>query len=695
MRLSDEVQYVKWIGPPGAELLARLNILTVRDLLWHAPRRYEDRAQFRNILDLQHGEWATIRGAIIGADNMATSRKNFIVTQILIRDANGGVATITFFQRPHLLKRFDGIRQRGSNIIVYGLAKKLGYGPVELERAEWEEDKDSKDSLSHGRIVPVYPATEGLPQDRIRKMVDSVLKTAVPTLHENLPPEIILKYRLLARQEAARQLHFPTTLAYAEAGRRRFVFEEFFLMQVAIARRHVHRTQFETGLPFKFNSKQIADELTQISAFAPTKAQSRVIEEIRGDVTSGKPMNRLLQGDVGSGKTYVALAAILMAVRSGFQAAIMVPTEILAQQHAIVMKRWLEPLGIQSLLVTGSLKVAERESARKLTSTGMVDVVIGTHAIIQEGFEFKNLGLSIIDEQHRFGVLQRQALMGSGLGRHVLVMTATPIPRTLTMTIFGDLDTSILDELPPGRIPIKTHWKKPTDSESVYHSLRKLLDQGRQAYVVCPLIEESEKKQAKAASQLAEQIQTSLLPEYRIGLLHGQMKIADKDEVMRKFKEHEIDILVSTTVIEVGIDVPNASVIIIEDADKFGLSQLHQLRGRVGRGEHASFCILIGDPTTEEGQMRLQTMQDTQDGFRIAEVDLEIRGPGEFFGTRQSGAPVFAIGDVIVDKAIMEETRDAARQLVKSDPDLVRPEHTALRQAIAAAESRIRLASVS
>jgi ATP-dependent DNA helicase RecG len=373
---------------------------------------------------------------------------------------------------------------------------------------------------------------------------------------------------------------------------------------------------------------------------------------------------------------------MLLAVKNGYQAALMAPTEILAQQHSIVFQQLLEPAGIPVKLATGSLSAKGKQSLRDELAAGDAPIVVGTHALIQEGVEFRNLGVVVIDEQHRFGVLQRQALHRKGERPHVLVMTATPIPRTLTMTIYGDLDTSIIDELPPGRKPIKTHWKRRAEAGSVYAAMQRLLQEGRQAYVVCPLVEESEKLQVKAATQLAEHVQKDLLPQFRVGLLHGQMKPAEKDDVMRRFKAHELDVLVATTVIEVGIDVPNASVMVIEDADRFGLAQLHQLRGRVGRGEHASFCILLADARNEDARARMQVMVETQDGFRIAEEDLKLRGPGEFLGTRQSGLPEFAFGDIVNDAAIMSEARAAAFRMVDADPNLSRPGHEALRRQV-------------
>lgn len=693
--LDDEVQYVKGVGPSGAQILAKMGIVTVGDLLRHIPRRYEDRTHFRRICDLVPGESATVQGRVVAADFVPTSRKNFSLTKLLIDDESA-VAQIVFFQQPYLLKTFQEMAKTGRRLIVYGQAKRSGFGPVEIERAEWEEvSVGEADSLSVNRIVPIYPATEGIGQKRLRRILDAVLTAYLPSVTEALPPDIVLQHRLINPRAARQQIHFPDDMGQLAAARRRLVFEEFFLLQTGLARRRAAYAQEANGYRFAVSPLRLQEDLKRILPFELTGAQQRAIDDIARDVSSGRAMNRLVQGDVGSGKTVVALAALFLAVENGFQAALMAPTEILAQQHALVMRRLLEPVGITVDLSIGSLKAKEKEAVRGRIASGETRVAVGTHALIQEDIAFHNLGMAIIDEQHRFGVLQRQALHRKGTTPHVLVMTATPIPRTLTLTLYGDLDTSIIDELPPGRKPIKTHWKHRREAGGVYTSAQRLLDQGRQVYVVCPLVEESEKLQVKAATQLAEYIQTEVFPQYHVGLLHGQMKPDEKDDVMRRFKALELEVLVATTVIEVGIDVPNASVIILEDADRFGLAQLHQLRGRVGRGEHASYCILLADPKTEDGQARMNVMVETQDGFRIAEEDLKLRGPGEFFGTRQSGLPEFYIGDILHDLDLMEETRRAAFALVERDPNLGRPEHQALKSALERSRLGFELVHVS
>jgi len=692
--LDDELQYVKGVGPSFAQTLAKMGLHTVGDVLRRAPRRYEDRSRFRKIIELVPGDTATIQGRVVAAEYVPTSRKNFNVTRVLVDDGTA-VAQITFFQQPYLLKMFSEMARTSRWVVIYGQAKRSGFGPIEMERVEWEELSEESDGLSTNRIVPIYPATEGVGQRRLRKIVDSILAVYLDAVEEPLPEDIVRRHRLMEPKAALRNVHFPGTMELLREARRRLVFEEFFLLQVGLARRRLAVSRDSKGYRFSIDRERLHSDLRQIVPFELTGAQTRAVEDIAGDLSSGHLMNRLVQGDVGSGKTMVAIAALFMAVENGYQAALMAPTEILAQQHAIVLRRLLEPAGITVDLASGSQGVKEKRAVRERLMGGQSRIAVGTHALIQEGIEFAKLGLVIIDEQHRFGVLQRQALHLKGENPHVLVMTATPIPRTLTLTIYGDLDTSIIDELPPGRKPIRTHWKRHNEAGGVYSAARKLLEQGRQVYVVCPLVEESDKLQARAATKLAEQMREEIFPEYRVGLLHGQLKSDEKDEVMRQFKAHDLDILVATTVIEVGIDVPNASAIVIEDADRFGLAQLHQLRGRVGRGEHASYCVLVADPKTDDGRARMQVMVETQDGFRIAEEDLKLRGPGEFFGTRQSGLPEFIFGDLIADLPLMDEARRSAFDLVAADPNLQSSGHVRLKAAVERSKLGFELIQVS
>ena len=691
-RLDDSLRLLKGVGPGAATALEKLNLRTVGDILRHIPRRWEDRTNFRSVADVQSGEFVTVCGIVI-AVSTSYPKPKMAITKVLIDD-EGAALTLTWFNQTYIERTFNALKLSRKPIVVYGQAKRAGW-TVEISNPEWEELGEEGDALGANRIVPVYPATEGVRQIRLRKLVWDALQNYGDAIDETLPADIILRHNLVGARHAARNIHFPDSEADLVASRRRLIFEEFFLLQVLLAVRRKANSHETHGIRFALSSEKLKADLAQIVPFQLTKAQQRSIEEIARDVTSGHAMNRLLQGDVGSGKTMVALASILMAVENGYQAALMAPTEILAQQHAIVLRRLLEPIGLAVELAIGSQTAKEKREIRERLLGGQSRVAVGTHALIQEGVEFAKLGLAIIDEQHRFGVLQRQALARKGQRPHILVMTATPIPRTLTLTLYGDLDVSILDELPPGRKPITTHWKAQDKRNQVYAAAQRLLNEGRQVYVVCPLVEESEKLQAKSATQLSEHIANEVFPQYRVGLLHGQMKPDEKDAIMAQFKNHELDILVSTTVIEVGIDVPNASVIIIEDADRFGLAQLHQLRGRVGRGQHASFCILMAEPKTEDGRARMEVMTATQDGFKISEEDLKLRGPGEFYGTRQSGLPELYIADIVRDMDILTETRETAFALVESDPQLRKPENQSLRRALERAKVGFDLINVS
>ena len=690
--LDDSVRLLKGVGPQAATALEKLNLRAVGDLLRHIPRRWEDRTNFRSVADVQSGEFVTVCGIVI-AVSTSYPKPKMAITKVLIDD-DGAALTLTWFNQTYIERTFNALKLSRKPIVVYGQAKRAGW-TVEISNPEWEELGEEGDALGANRIVPIYPATEGIRQLRLRKLVWETLQNYSDAVTETLPAEVILRHNLVGARHAARNIHFPDSEADLMASRRRLIFEEFFLLQVLLAVRRKANSHETHGIRFEISPEKLRSDLAQIVPFQLTNAQQRSIGEIARDVTSGHAMNRLLQGDVGSGKTMVALASILMAVENGYQAALMAPTEILAQQHAIVLRRLLEPIGLAVELSIGSQTAKEKREARERLLGGQSRVAVGTHALIQEGVEFAKLGLVVIDEQHRFGVLQRQALARKGQRPHILVMTATPIPRTLTLTLYGDLDVSILDELPPGRKPITTHWKMQDKRNQVYAAAQRLLNEGRQVYVVCPLVEESEKLQAKSATQLSEHIATEVFPQYRVGLLHGQMKSDEKDAIMAQFKKHELDILVSTTVIEVGIDVPNASVIIIEDADRFGLAQLHQLRGRVGRGQHASFCILMAEPKTEDGRARMEVMTATQDGFKISEEDLKLRGPGEFYGTRQSGLPELYIADIVRDMDILTETRETAFALVESDPQLREPANQYLRRALERAKVGFDLINVS
>jgi ATP-dependent DNA helicase RecG len=688
--LETEVQYVKGVGTKLAQVLSKLNIYTLGDLLFHLPRRYEDRRQFRKIAHARAGDAVTVSGKLVTVDNVKV--RNLTLTKAYLDDGSG-VLELVWYNQPYMKDTLNKLRN--SQIVAYGIIKESPYG-LQMETPEWEDLPDGADPdslLSVNRIVPIYPLTEGIRQKRMRQIIWNAVQYA-HLAPEILPRSVRERLGLMPIQQAIAQIHFPDSEQAIDPARQRLVFEEFFLMQLGVGMQR-QRTRQERGIAMRIDADRLNEMLHRLVPFDLTNAQKRVIGEIWSDMAQPHPMNRLLQGDVGSGKTIVAAAAILAAVDNQYQAAMMAPTEILAEQHYINLHRLFQPLGISVELLVGRLSNKQRQQARERIATGRGMVAVGTHALIQEGVEFARLGLAIIDEQHRFGVLQRAALRDKGVMPHVLVMTATPIPRTLTLTLYGELDVSIIDELPPGRKPVRTHWKTPEERLKVYAGVRKLVEQGRQAYVICPLIDESDKLQVRAAEQMAEHLQKDVFPDLRVGLLHGRMKPAEKEAVMDAFRVGELQILVSTTVIEVGVDVPNAAAIVIEDADRFGLAQLHQLRGRVGRSEHQSYCVLIANPKSDDGQRRMEIMTRTNNGFLIAEEDLRIRGPGEIYGTRQSGMPSFRVADLVKDMRLLEVARQEAFHLLESDPDLSRPEHTALREAVERFRHRFAIATVS
>lgn len=690
VRLDTEVRFLKGVGDKRAQILAKLELYTLQDLLYHLPRRYEDRSHFRRIAHARPGEAATFAGKIVTVDNLSP-RKGLTLTKAFLDDGSGALELV-WYNQPYLKDRLLKLRNR--RIVVYGVVKDTGWG-LQMETPEWEdlEENDSMDGLLHThRIVPIYPLTEGIGQKQMRQILWNAVQYA-DLVPEIVPREVRERVGLMPVAEAIRQVHFPDRMELITPARQRLVFEEFFVMQLGIGIKRQQMAQ-ERGIAMSIDEDRLMEKIRRIVPFELTSAQKRVIREIWDDMRRPHPMNRLLQGDVGSGKTIVAGAAILAAVDNQYQAAIMAPTEILAEQHYMVLHRLFQPLGITVELLVGRLTPRQRAQAYERIASGRGMVAVGTHALIQEGVSFARLGLAIVDEQHRFGVLQRAALRDKGIAPHLLVMTATPIPRTLTLSLYGDLDVSIIDEMPPGRKPVKTYWKFPEDRLKVYEGIRKLVAQGRQAYIICPLIEESEKLQVRAAEDLYEHLRKDVFPDLRVGLLHGRMKPAEKEAVMEAFRTGEIDVLVSTTVIEVGVDVPNAVAMVIEDAERFGLAQLHQLRGRVGRGEHQSYCVLIADPKTEEGKARMEIMTRTNNGFLIAEEDLRIRGPGEIYGTRQSGMPSFRVADLVKDMHLLEVARQEAFRLLEHDPDLSLPQHRLLREAVERFRHKVVVATV-
>lgn len=684
---ETEVQFVKGIGPPLAKVLAKLGIQTIGDLLYYLPRRYEDRSNFLKIRDARAGEYVCVRGKIIDVNSKRTGG-GLTLIRAVISDGTGTVSLV-WFNQTWIKARLE---KHNGEVIAYGQVQEGNWG-YEIRAPEWETIDPDDDPENFARITPIYPLTEGVAQKSVRRAIRRGL-AYLDVFDEYLPADLMRRYDLRSVRWALEQIHFPESEGAQASARRRLVFEEFLYLQIALGLR-----QREVGLKrgISFSATQaIVDELATVLPFSLTGAQKRVIDEIYRDMRREHPMSRLLQGDVGSGKTLVAAAAMLAAVRSGYQAALMAPTEILAEQHFSTMQSLLRALSVSSTLLVGRQSAAEKRKASQAVESGTASVVIGTHALIQTGVTFHKLGLAVVDEQHRFGVMQRAALREKGIENiDVLVMSATPIPRSLTLTIYGDLDLSVIDEMPPGRKPIKTHWKQPSDRAAVYEGVRKLLQDGAQAYVICPLVSESEKMLAQAAEQLYARMKDEVFPEFRVSLVHGQQKAKDRDEAMESFRRGDSDVLVSTTVIEVGVDVPNATVMLIEDANRFGLSQLHQLRGRVGRGSKQSFCILIASATTKDAEDRLRVMVETTDGFRIAEEDLRIRGPGDLYGTKQSGSFELRVADLLQDGRVLEEARQAAQTLLERDPTLAAAENAGIRAQAESQRARLSQTDVS
>lgn len=680
--LETEIQYASGIGPRrAARLVAELDICTVRDLLEYYPRDYLDHGQFRSIYDVgRTGEYETIQGMVVNQNEFTPSRKGAqAVGKIAIYDQAGVAQLVGFGRRAGYLKKLLKV---GTPVVVSG---KFTRRNNEIQTTDFDfevlEEEDA-DLIHTGRIVPKYALTAKLTQRMLRQWAKAVVDEYAGSCPEILPLDIRQQNQLIDRATAIQEIHFPSSEEYKEAARRRLAFDEFFLLELGLELKKQRWKIEEKGIAFHTEGKLLG-RFIEALPFQLTSAQERVIEEIKSDMADAQAMNRLLQGDVGSGKTIVGAVALLCAIQSGYQGALMVPTEILAEQHAYNLSELLEPLNLKVALLKGDLTKSERDETLATIADGSAHVVVGTHALIQEGVEFHRLGLVIIDEQHRFGVMQRATLRDKGATPDVLVMTATPIPRTLALTIYGDLNVSVIDELPPGRQKITTKWVREKDRQKLYQQIEREVQRGRQAYIVYPLVEESEKlEEIKAATEMADHFQVEVFPHLRVGLLHGRMRSVEKQEVMGRFKNREIDVLVSTTVIEVGIDVPNATLMVIENAERFGLSQMHQLRGRVGRGTDKSSCHLISGPMTDDGVRRIRAMTRTNDGFELAEADLEIRGPGEFFGTRQSGLPDFKIANILRDASLIEIAKTEANRLAKADPSLSQPAHQVLKEVL-------------
>jgi ATP-dependent DNA helicase RecG len=682
---DTSIQYVKGVGPKLAATFAKAGLLTVGDLIRHYPRKHLDYAQHVPIRDLQAGQSATVWGQVVRTECFASPRNpNLTILTVTVRDGSGNLKASWFHGKAnkYLQEQYKARFPVGANILLSGVVKLDSYtGRPLLDRPDAEilgDADEGGDSLHVGRIVPVYPLTEGLGLKTLRRVMHGALETYGPQIEDPLPAWLKGQHGLIDLGTAIRQFHFPGSMDEVQQARRRLVFDELLELQLALQLKRHHRAEISSLQGA--GRGELIERFLQALPFRLTKAQSRVVDEIMADLAAPEAMNRLVQGDVGSGKTVVAVVALLAAIQARTQGALMAPTEILAEQHYQKVKAWLEPLGLRTALLLGSMKRSERKQIIGELAMGTIDLVVGTHALIQDDVQFRQLGLIVIDEQHRFGVKQRAILRAKGQFPEILTMTATPIPRTLALTLHGDLDVSTIDELPPGREPVRTELITGRNRKRVWEAVRLEIAKGRQAYVVFPLIEESEKLDVRAATEEAERLANEVFPEYRIGLLHGQMDSASKDAIMQRFVAGDVQILVSTTVIEVGVDVPNATVMVIENAERFGLAQLHQLRGRVGRGGGKSSCYLMADKLSEVGKQRLGIMTETNDGFIIAEQDLRLRGPGEFLGTRQSGLPDLILADLVEDTATLEAARGAALALVQADPEL--QQYPQLRRAV-------------
>ncbi len=671
--LTRALSTLSGIGPKSAVQLEKLGLRTLEDALRYYPRNYLDYTNRTTIKEAKPGEMVTLLGQVRRASCFTSPRNHKLtILTVTIGDGTGQMQLSKFFAGPRFTNRGWQESQlklfpRGASLVASGLVKR-GPSGLTLHEAQLEALDDGESAQLPGRLVPVYALSEGVGAGLVRRAVTGALKF-VEALVDPLPISMRTALELLPLPEAIRLVHFPENDAQKLQARRRLVFDEFFFLQLGLLQRRWQQRTRTSGIRFQIEG-ELVERFYALLPFALTGAQKRVVAEVLTDLADPQPMNRLIQGDVGSGKTVVAVIAMLAAIQSGYQAALMAPTEVLAGQHYQKLVQWLTQLHLPVELITGSLRAARKREVLRQLRTGELNIIVGTHALIQEGVEFTNLGLVVIDEQHRFGVGQRARLQNKGRNPDVLTMTATPIPRTLALTLHGDLDVSQIDELPPGRKPVKTSVVTPAERSAVNELLRRQIAEGRQVYIVLPLIEESEKVDMRSAIEEHERLRERVFPEFRLGLLHGRLKSEEKEAVIGAFRRHELDILVSTTVVEVGVDVPNASVMLIEHAERFGLAQLHQLRGRVGRGAAQSFCLLMTASKTETALQRLRVLEQSNDGFFIAEVDLRLRGPGEVMGTRQSGIPDMVLSSLVEDQDSLELARREAQSVITADPTL-------------------------
>jgi ATP-dependent DNA helicase RecG len=678
VRLDTPINFLKGIGPARAESLRKLGIITAGDLLWHVPRRYEDASTVRRISSLEPGMDATVIGRVISKGVIPT-RKGLRIFQAVVRD-DSGIIEASWPGQPFL----DRVIHKDDTLLLSGPVR--FFHGRQLAPREYVNLGPDENPTSGGRVLSVYPATEGISFKVLRSLVEAHLDALLPLVEDQLSPELRRRAGVVPLADALRMVHRPSSIAEAERGRERLAFDELFFVQLLQRRANRMAREERSGIHFE-NRRQLTSSLREQLPYVLTGAQAHALREIVADMCSPRRMHRLLQGDVGSGKTIVALFAALLALENGYQAALMAPTELLAEQHHRTFSALLAPLGIKPLLLTGSLAARQRKIVLARMAADEPILVVGTHALVQQSAQFARLGFVAIDEQHRFGVEQREAISGKGDAPDTLLMSATPIPRSLALTTYGDLDVSTLDERPAGRQPITTVSRAESSRARVFAFVHREVEAGRQAYIVYPVIEESEKIDLKAATVMFDQLTATVYADRKVALLHGRVGAEERDRVMRAFRDGEIDVLVATTVIEVGIDVPNATVMLVEHPERFGLSQLHQLRGRVGRGADAAYCILLGDVGDDSAE-RLSIFTSTEDGFEIARQDLRLRGMGDLFGQRQSGEAMFRIADPLRDEALNFIAREEAARVIEADPDLIAPEHSGIKRVLTARYAR-------